>query len=224
MNWMLSAATDSLRAVFTRVGNFIPTLFGVLVILVLGLLLAGWLQQLLVKILKAARVDDLAETIHVSDILQKGDVKYSFSELLGVFLYWLVILATLLAALNALGLTVAAELLERVLAYVPNVLAGIIVLVLGLFFATLVGGLVQTAAANAGISQAKGLGQITRVVVIIFSSVVALEKFFSSVIVQTTFTIVVAAVAFGLALAFGLGCKDIAGKYTAEFIDKIRRR
>ena len=106
----------------------------------------------------------------------------------------------------------------------PDVLAGIIVLVLGLFFGSLVGGIVQTAAANAGIGQAKGLGQIARMVVIIFASVVALEKFFRSMVIQTTFTIVVAAVAFGAALAFGLGCKDIAGKYVSEFIHKIQRR
>ncbi len=224
MNWMAAAAFESVRAVFTRVGNFIPTLIGVVLILLVGWILAGVLQRVLVQVLRSMRLDDLAQTIRISEILQKGEIKYSLSELLGVFLYWLVILTTLLAALNALGLTVAAELLERVLAYIPNVLAGVIVLILGLFFATLIGGIVQTSAANAGMSQAKGLGQISRVAVIIFSVAVALEKFFSSVIIQTTFTIVVAAICFGFALAFGLGCKDIVGKYVNDFLDKIRRR
>ncbi len=224
MNWIAQAATESAKAVFTRVGNFLPTLLGVVVILVVGWLVAGWLQRLLVAALKAIRLDDLAHTARISEILKKGEIKYSLSELLGVFLYWLVILATFLAALNALGLTIAAELLEKVLGYVPSVMAGIIVLVLGLFFSTLVGGIVQTAAANAGISQAKGLGQISRVVVIIFAVVVAVEKFFSSIIVQATFTVVLAAVSFGFALAFGLGCKDIAGRAVADFLDKIRGR
>lgn len=224
MNWIVQAATDSVRAVFTRVGNFIPTLLGVLIILVVGWLVAGWLQRLFVGVLKAVRLDDLAHTARVSEILKKGEIKYSLSELLGIFLYWLIILATLLAALNALGLTMAAELLEKVLAFVPSVLAGVIVLVLGLFFATLVSGIVQTAAANAGISQAKGLGQIARVVVILFAVAIALEKFFSSIIVQTTFTVVLAAVAFGFALAFGLGCKEIAGRAVADFLDKVRGR
>ncbi|MBI3333047.1 MAG: hypothetical protein HYZ93_03025 [Candidatus Omnitrophica bacterium] len=224
MNWMAQAAGESVKTFFTRLGSFLPTLIGVIVILLVGWIVAGLLQKLLEQVLKAARVDELAHKVRVNEILQKGDIRYSLSELIGLFLYWLVILATLLAALNALGLTIAAELLERVLAYVPNVLAGVIVLILGLFFATLVGGIVQTASANAGVSQAKGLGQIARVVVIVFASVVALEKFFSSVIIQTTFTVVVAAICFGLALAFGLGCKDIAGKYVSDFIDKIRRR
>ncbi len=224
MNWMLGTAADSVRAVFVRVGNFLPTLFGAIIILVIGWVVARIGQRLLVQFLKAVRLDDLSQKARISDFLQKGEVKYSLSELLGVFLYWLIVLATLLAALNALGLTVAAELLERVLGYVPSVMAGVIVLILGLFLAALVGGIVQTAAANVGIAQAKGLGQISRVVVIIFAAAIALEKFFSSVIIQTTFTIVVGAVAFGAALAFGLGCKEIAGKAIADFIEKVKGR
>lgn len=224
MNWMMTGTYDSMKAFFIRVGNFIPILIGVLLILIIGWILARVLQNLLVKMLQVVGIDNLAQSAHIDDFLHKGDIKHSLSELFGIFLYWLIILATLLAALNALGLTMAAELLDRVIAYVPNVLGGIIVLILGLFFAALVSGTVQTAAANAGIAQAKAMGQIARVVVIVFSVVVALEKFFSSVIIQTTYTIVLAAIAFGLALAFGLGCKDIVGKMTAEFIDKMRRR
>lgn len=224
MNWMVSAAVDSVKAVFTRVGSSLWTILGALVILFIGWLIAGWLQKLLVQVLKAARLDDLAQTIRINEVLQKGEVRQSLSELLGIFLYWLIILATFLAAFNALGLTIAAELLERVLAYMPNVVAGIVVLILGLFFSTLVGGIVQTAAANAGVGQAKGLGQISRAVVTLFAVAVALEKFFSSVIIQATFSIVTAAAAFGVALAFGLGCKDIAGKTVGDFLDKLRRR
>ena len=225
MDLMAQAAFESLKAFLIRVGNFVfPTLIGVVLILVVGWLFAAWLQTILVKLLKATPLDAAAEKVGVNDFLQKGDIRHTLSELLGVFLYWLIILATLLAALNALGLNEAAKLLERVLAYVPNVLAGVIVLILGLFFSTLVGATVQTSAANAGMSQAKGLGQIARMAVIIFASAIALEKFFSSMIIQTTFSIVVAAISFGVALAFGLGCKDIAGKYVAEFIDKLKRR
>ncbi len=224
MNWMVSAAVDSVKTVFTRVASFLPSLLGAVVILFVGWILAVWLQKLLVQLLKAIRLDDIAQAVRIQEVLSKGEIKYSLSELLGIFFYWLLILSALLAALNALGLTVAAELLEKILGYVPNVIAGILVLILGLFFGTLLGGIVQTAAANAGVGQAKALGQISRVVIVIFAFAVAMEKFFSSIIIQATFSIVVAAVAFGTAVAFGLGCKDIAGRYVGDFLDKLRRR
>lgn len=222
MNWMVATVADSIKAIFVRVGEALPNLLGAIVILVLGWMIARVVQQWVVKGLKLIRLDDLSEKLQISQMLSRGEVRYSLSELLGVFLYWLLVLAFALAALDVLDLKMAAGLLDKVLSYVPDVVAGVIVLVLGLFLASVVSGSVQTAAANMGIGQARALGQIARVVVIIFAVAVALEKFFSSIIIQTTFTIVVAAVAFGAALAFGLGCKDIAGRAVGDFLDKLR--
>lgn len=222
MGWMVSTAAESVRAMLTRIAEAAPRLFGAMAILIIGWGIARAVKWALAKALKAIPFDDFARKLRIADFLQKGEVKYQLSELIGVTAYWLILLAFLLAALDALGMTVAAQLLEKVLDYVPQVLAGIIVLILGLFFATVVGGVIQTAAANAGISQARALSQITRVAVIIFAVAVALEKFFSSMIIQTTFTIVLTAVSFGLALAFGLGCKEIAGRAVSDFLDKIR--
>ena len=215
---------EPFRAMFTRIINFAPALLGAVIVLLIGWWLARRLQNGVVWLLNTLHLDDGLGRIGVTDVLRKGEVKYTVAELFGITIYWLVILSALLAALNVFGLTIAAELLERAIGYVPNVLAGVIILILGLFFSTMLGATVQTAAANAGIGQAKGLGQIVRMVVVIFASIVALDKFFSSVIIQTTFTIVIAAIAFGTALAFGLGCQSLAGRFASEFIDKVRRR
>ena len=221
MNLMLEIAADSVKAMFIRVGETLPKVTVALLIFVAGWLIARAAKWAVVKALKTVSFDDLAEKIHINEFLRRGEVKVHLSELVGVFLYWLIVLAFLLAGLDLLGMTVAAELLERVLAYVPQVIAGILVLILGLFFATLVSGVVQTAAANAGVGQAKALGQIARVVVIIFSTAVALEKFLSSTIIQTTFNTVVMAFSFGTALAFGLGCKDLAGRAVQDFVNRL---
>ena len=221
MNWMLTTVRDSVRAMFVRVGEALPRVTVAVLIFVAGWLIARAVKWAVIKALKVVSFDELAEKIRINDFLRRGEVKVHLSELVGVFLYWLILLAFLLAVLDLLGMTVAAELLERVLAYVPQVIAGILVLVLGLFFATLVSGVVQTAAANAGMGQAKALGQIARVVVTIFAAVVALEKFLSSTIIQTTFNTVVMAFAFGAALAFGLGCKDLAGRAVQDFVNRL---
>ena len=221
MNWMLTTVGESVRAMFVRVGEALPRVTVAVLIFVAGWLIARAVKWAVIKALKVVSFDELAEKIRVNDFLRRGDVKVHLSELVGIFLYWLILLAFLLAVLDLLGMTVAAELLERVLAYVPQVLAGILVLVLGLFFAALVSGVVQTAAANAGMGQAKALGQIARVVVTIFAAAVALEKCLSSTIIQTTFNTVVMAFAFGAALAFGLGCKDLAGRAVQDFVNRL---
>lgn len=221
MSWMTVAA-ESVKAMLMRIAESAPRLLGAILILVIGWLIARAVKWALIKALKTVPFDELSRKLHIADFLQKGEVRYQLSELIGVTAYWLILLAFLLACLDALGMTVAAQLLEKVLDYVPQVMAGIIVLILGLFFSAVLGGIVQTAAANAGIGQARALSQIARVAVIIFAVAVALEKFFSSMIIQTTFTIVLTAVGLAFALAFGLGCKEIAGRAVADFLDEIR--
>jgi len=222
MNWMASTVADSVRAVFVRVGDSLPKLVGAIVSLWVGWVIAGIAQKAVVKLLKTVRLDDLSARARISEFLSRGEIRLSLSELVGLFLYWLLVLAFALASLDVLGLTVAAGLLDRVLGYVPDVLAGVIVLVLGFFFAAVVSGIVQTATANMGVTQARGLAQISRVAVLIFAVAIALEKFFSSMIVQATFTIILSAAAFGTALAFGLGCKETAGRAVSDFLEKVR--
>lgn len=156
-------------------------------------------------------------------ILRKGAVSYTFAELLGVFVYWLILLGALVAAVNTLGLTATAELLDRVLLYIPNVVAGVIILTLGGFFAAMLGSLVQTVAANAGVKQSRGLGSVTKVVLMVFAIEVALEKFIGMTTLHMQLNILIAAVAAGAALAFGLGCKDLAGRFASDIVDKWRR-
>lgn len=214
---------DPLRILFARLASFVPVLLGALLILLVGWLAARLLQEVLVRALKTVRVDDLARRAGLSEILRKGAVSYSVSELLGVFVYWLVLLGALVAAVNALGMTATAELLDRVLLYIPNVVAGVIILILGSFFAAMLGALVQTLTANAGVKQSRGLGQITKVVLMVFAIEVALEKFIGMTTLHMQLNIIIAAVAAGTALAFGLGCKDLAGRFAAELVDKWRR-
>lgn len=212
-----------LQALLTRLASFLPLLLAALLIFVVAWLAARILEELLVRGLKAVRLDEIARRVGLEEIFRKGGVTQTLSELLGVFLYWFVLFAGVVAAVNALQLTVAAELLDRVLLYVPSVLAGVIILVLGAFFASLVGSLVQTLAANAGVTQARLLGQITRVVLVVFAIEVALEKFIGVTTLHMQLNIVIAAIAFGAALAFGLGCKDLAGRFMSDLIEKVRR-
>lgn len=221
MGWQ-TIIIEPTRAMLTRASVFIPVLVGVILILVIGWLIAKVLQQLVTRGLKAIQLDNISEKGGLADILAKGEIRYTLSELIGVIVYWLGMLIVIVTAVNAIGLTVAAELLDKIVLYIPNVIAGIFILVIGMFLATFVAGLVRTTAANAGVGQAKGLAQITQVVIIIFAIIIALDQFIRTEVLKSSLSIILAATGLGLALAFGLGCKDIAGRFVSDLIDKVR--
>ena len=213
------------EAMWTRVMGFLPTLVSVLVILVVGWLLAALTQKIITRFLKLARFDTVSEKIGIANILTKGDINYTLSEIIGVLIYWLLMLVVLLAAVNALQLTVAAELLNQVILYVPNVIASVFILVLGIFFASIIANTVRTAAANAGVTQARSLGQSTQVVVIIFTIIESLKQLrIDTSIIELVIKASLAALALGVGLAIGLGCKDMASRYVGQLIDSFKAK
>ncbi len=202
---------------------FLPTLLGALLILLIGWLIAKAIEGVVVRILKTVTLDKLADQIQLSTVLSKGGIKYKLSELIGVIVYWLIMLAVVMIVFNALQLTVAAELFQKVVAFLPNVIAAVFILVLGIFAAAFLSSTVRTTASNAGIAQSHLLAQFTQTVVVISATVVALQQLHIQ-LVGEVFLIILGGVSLGCALAFGLGCKDLAGRYVADIVEQIQGR
>ena len=222
MDWN-AIVIEPVKAMLVRAATFIPTLIGILVILIVGWIIAAVLKNVVVKLLKVIQFDTASEKSGLSDVLRKGGIKNTLSELIGGLIYWVVMLLVFMAALNALGMTVVASLLDKVILYIPNVIAAIFIISLGIFFASVVGSIVMTACMNAGIKQSKLLSEVTQAVIVIFAALMTLEQLnIASTIPTATLTIVLGAIALAFAIAVGLGSKDIAGKLMSELMDKLK--
>lgn len=215
---------DPMKEMLARIAAFLPRLLVVIAILVLGWIIARLIEKGIVRLLKLIKVDVASEKAGIANFLAKGEIRYSLSELIGILIYWIALLTVFVIAANALNLQIAASLLDKVVFYIPNVIAGIFILVLGMFFSTLLATIVRTTASHVGIAQAKVLGQITQTVIIIFAILIALDqlKIATSSIVLAI-NIILGALGLAIALAFGLGCKDIAGKTVANFLDRLKK-
>jgi len=213
------------RSVLTQISQFMVNVLLVIVILIIGWLLSKLLKAVVTKSLAVVKLHSLASRIELDKILEKGGLSYSLSELIGVICYWFGLLITFMVAINAIGLTIAAELLNKVVLYIPNVIAAIFILIISMFAATALKNIVKTAANNAGLSQGKLLGQVVEVVVMIFAVFVALEQLNIGIrVTELTVGIILGSLGLALALSFGLGCKDIAGRYVAELVEKLKKK
>jgi hypothetical protein len=157
----------------------------------------------------------------LTELLTKGGLSVSPTDLTAAFVYWVLMLVVIATTLQAIGLEVIAKLLERVTGYVPSVLAAVFVLILGMFIANLVSGLVRAAAKNVNLGRAELLAGITKAAILVFTWVSALEQLnIATFFVTTTFQIFFAAVCLALALAFGLGGKDLAARLMWDFYNQ----
>lgn len=220
-----TTVVDPARDMWVRVVGFLPTLLSVLIILFVGWILTSIVQKVVTRFLKLAKLDVLSEKVGIANVLSKGDINYTLSEIIGVIIYWLLMLVVALAAVNALQLNVAAELLHQVVLYIPNVIASVFILVIGIFLANVVANAVRTTAATAGVRQSRSLGQFTQVIIMLFAIIEALNQLkIDTSIIQFVVQAVLAALALGVGLAIGLGCKDIANKYVTQLIDSFKGR
>lgn len=222
MDWNI-IVIEPVKAMLVRAATFLPTLIGILVILIVGWIIAAVLKSVVVKLLKVIQFDVASEKSGLADILRRGGIKNSLSELIGGIIYWLIMLLVFMAALNALGMTVVASLLDKVILYIPNVIAAIFILALGIFFASIIGTVVRTASTNAGITQAKFLGQLSQTVIVIFAVVMTLEQLnIAATILTTTINILLGSIGLAVAIAVGIGSKDIAGKLIQQLVDQLK--
>ena len=224
MDWLTFVVVDPVKAMLIKIWSYVPSLAGAIVILVVGWLIAKVVEAVVVRALKAVRLDVASDKAGISNVLAQGEIRLSLSELIGAIIYWLVILVVLATALNALNLAIAADLISRLVAYVPNILGAIFILVLGTFLANFVSAIVRTSASNAGLNSAKLLAKLTQTVLVIFAVIVAIEQLkIASALIVLAVNVVLISIGLGLAIAFGLGCKDIAGKYMQEIVNNFKK-
>jgi hypothetical protein len=222
--WLTFVVVDPVKALTVKILGYIPAIAGAIIILVVGWLLAKLIEGIIIRVLKAIRLDNASDKAGISNVLAQGDIKMTLSELIGGVIYWLIILVVIATALGTLNLTIAAELVSKLVEYVPNILAAIFILVVGTFLANFVATIVRTAASNAGIATAKLLSKVTQTVLIVFAIIVAIEQLkIASALIVLAVNIILISIGLGIALAFGLGCKDIAKKSVEEFLASIKK-
>ena len=204
-----------------KIAEFIPYLLGAIIILIAGWVVANLLSGLVRKGLDSIKFNDISMKIGLSDLLYKGGVSLSPSALIAAVVYWALMIVTLAITVDAIGLQVAAQLLERVSGYIPNVASAIFVMIVGMFLANLISGVVRATVSKADLPRSEFLSGIARAAILVFTTVVVLEELnIASFFVTTTFQIFFAATCFALALAFGLGGKDLAAKILWDFFNK----
>jgi flagellar biosynthesis protein FliQ len=204
---------------------FILRLLASLLVLSFGWITAKLLKGLVFRALLTARFDVASEKAGIDDVLRRADIRQSPAELVAVLVYWLVLLASLVGSVSTLGLTQVSELLSRCLVYAPKIIAAVLVLILGLFLASFLAGVVRAAAVNAGMAESGGLATLVRYAVVAFTAAVTLEELgIAPELVRSAFVILFGAVALALALAFGLGCKDLAREWMVRYLDTARAR
>ena len=210
---------DSFQNATDAFFDFLPNLLGFLVILLVGYIVA--------KVV-AGVVGKLLDKLHIDRKLQESSARrYVDAALPGAspasgiarVVFWLIFIFFIVTAVGALGIPAATGFMNQVLAYLPNIIVAILIFVVAALLSGAVAGAVAKFMGDT--PTGKVVGTVVPAVVMVIAFFMILEQLqIAPEIVRIAFTAIMFALALGLALAFGLGGRDLA----ADLLRDARRK
>jgi small-conductance mechanosensitive channel len=214
---------DSLAKIATDILNFIPNLINGLIILFIGYLVSLLVGRITNFVLRRAKFDALVDKAGVTGGFKIFEIKTSLSQIISRTIFVLLLLSFLITSTRIMGLEPVARLFERLLMFVPTLIAALIFFLLGCLIAQFVGNMTAAVAGGSGIGNAARLGKLIQFIIILFVVIISLGIMgLDTGLLVTSATIVIATFGLAFGLAGGFGAKRIVRHVLAGYYLKQR--
>lgn len=197
--------------------NFIPRIFGALIIILVGVFLARLVCSLLVNLLVGTGIDE--KTKGLMPKKESGEPAILMSALIGIIVKVVINLFFVVAGLHILDIAVLTNIGTAIIAYLPNILAAVIIVVV----AWILAGKAEKAILKAN-GKSTGIAALVRILIVILASFMAVSQLqIAPRIVETLFTFAIIGLAAAFAIAFGIGGRDWASRKLEDMDSKFKK-
>ncbi|MBV8948145.1 MAG: hypothetical protein JOZ95_22145 [Solirubrobacterales bacterium] len=201
--------------------GFIPNLVGCLIILFVGYLIARLVKAAVGKLLETIGLDRALSGSQAGTYVERVSPGARPSRLVALVAFWFIFIYAIAAAVGALKIPALTNFMANVQNYLPNVIAAVLILVIGVALAGAVGGLVDRLMGDtAGGRMARAVGPTLILAIVVFMVLNQLK--IAPAIVTTTYIALIGMLAVAGALAFGLGGRELAADMLREAYDSSR--
>lgn len=213
---LLSLLRGTWEELLLLVGEFLPRLLAMLLLVGVGWLVAAALRALVRRLLGLLGVDSLLVRSGTEALLDKAGMP-SAARVAGTLVFWVVWGAFLLSGLRALGVAGSEALAAEFMRFIPRLVAGLVVLAVGFGLSNFLWRVVLLAAVNAHVAHAPLLGALARGLSLVAVVAMALEQIgVGERVVYTAFALTFGSLMLAAAIAFGLGARHLARRFLEE--------
>jgi Conserved TM helix len=200
------------QRIMTGIINFLPGLLALLVIVSITVVVTVVVRVALRRFLRSVDFDGMIHRWGFSE-LAEWSPKHSPTLLAIRIVNWSIIIIGILIGINALDAALTSALVARLFDYIPHVIAAAIVLAVGTFAARFLARSVLISAVNMKIQSARLVSLGVKWMVMVLTAAMALEQLgIGGQIVTLSFAILFGGIVLALALALGLGSKDMVSR------------
>ena len=222
---VLNTLSHTLEDFFYSVAIFLPRLLSMLVIIAVGFLVAIFFKALVRRIFGIEKFRKYCDSAGLTQMMRKAALPPP-GCFLGKLLFWVIWLVFIVLGINALEIAALQDQISRFFLFLPQIFVALVVLFVGLLIANFFSRATLLAATNANYPSARLLSSMVRLLIVIFAVTMALEQIgLGRHVVLIAFSIAFGAVMLGVAIAFGLGGRDVARRVLENaFWSKRRKR
>lgn len=216
----------SLQELWWGFVQFAPKLIVAIILFIVGWILGSIIAKAFEQVVGMLKIDKLFQSIKADDFFRKAGVNLNTGYFIGQVIRWFVVIVFLLPSLNLVGLNdIAFFLKDDVLGFLPRVIVAALILVIAAIVSEAVSKLVTAGSKSMNIHSSNMLGAIAKYAVWIFAFIIALGQLgIAEAYMQILFTGIIATIALGGALAFGLGAKDHASRLLSRIGEEMSNR
>ena len=201
----------SLQQALDSFFTFIPKLIGFLIVLLIGYVIARVIKGIVTKLLEKVGTDRALHSGSTGSYVNRVAPDVRPSSLIGSLAYWFILLGAIAIAVSQLGISALDNFVQAIAAYLPNVVVAILIFVAAGAIAAAVSGLVSRTLGET--ATGKIAAAAAPVLIMGIATFMILDQLnIAPAIVEITYIALLGSVALGMAIAFGLGGRDVAGR------------
>ena len=213
---IITELTQALQELARGFAHYLPRLIVMLIVAFLGWVVAYLLKVLVRSILRLTKFSKLSENAGATQLLNQAALPSS-TELLSRVVFWVAWVGFILLGVSVLGIVGLREYISRFFLFLPRLLVALVILFVGLLVASFFSRAALLAAVNANFRSSRLLSILIRIIISIFALSMVFEVLgVAEETMLIAFGTAFGAVMLGLAIAFGIGGKDLA----REFLEK----
>ena len=213
---IVSELTQALHDLARGFAHYLPRLIVMLILAFIGWVIAYVVKVILRSILQLIKFDKLSENTGASQLLSKAALPTA-TEMVSRFVFWVTWLGFVLMGVSVLGILGLQEQIARFFLFLPHLFVAMFILFVGLLAASFFSRAALLAAVNANMPSARIISHAVRSIIIVFVfSIVFEELGLAEQTMLVAFGIAFGALMLGLAIAFGIGGRELAQRFLED--------
>lgn len=213
--------TSLMTGMLNQFLSAIPGIIGAIVVFVIGLIIAKIVSKIISKFLEKIQIDRLGEKLQEIEMVDKSNIKFKISAILGKIFYYFMVLFFAVIATDILGMPAVSEIVSDIFNFIPKLIMALVILVIGLLASDAISKVIYTACNSLGIPSAKLLSAFVFYFLFINIFILALTQAdINTEFLSQNISILIAGAILAFSIGYGFASKDIVANLLASFYSK----